>query len=351
MDNNDRKEREHIMKKCKSKLVFILYLVVTMLTSVASVGTSSEVYAAKKTPFKTHGTLKVKGTNLVDKNGKVVQLRGVSTHGLSWFPEYVNKAGFKTLRDDWNVNCIRLAMYTEEYAGYCSGGNQAELKALVKKGVKAATELGMYVIVDWHILNDGNPLTHVNEAKAFFQEMSKEFKKQDNVIYEICNEPNGSVTWSDVKKYANKIIPVIRKNDKNAIVLVGSPTWSQDTHEAVKSPLKYQNVMYTLHFYASTHKDFLRDRLKKCRKQGLPIFISEFGICDASGNGAIDYKEANEWKKLIDKYKISHVCWNLSNKAETSSLISSTCSKISNWKYSELSNQGKWIRKWMKSKK
>lgn len=48
-------------------------------------------------------------------------------------------------------------MYTEEYNGYCSGGNQAELKKLIDKGVRYATELGMYVIIDWHVLNDRTP--------------------------------------------------------------------------------------------------------------------------------------------------------------------------------------------------
>ncbi|MFR5027413.1 MAG: cellulase family glycosylhydrolase [Coprococcus sp.] len=54
---------------------------------------------------------------------------------------------------------MRLAMHTSEYNGYCSGGNQAQLRNQIYKGVKYATELGMYVIIDWHIeLRQSTPL-------------------------------------------------------------------------------------------------------------------------------------------------------------------------------------------------
>ena len=134
------------------------------------------------------GRLHVKGTKLVDKKGHEVQLRGVSTHGLSWYPQYVNDKCFAQLHDKWGANVVRLAMYTEEYNGYCSGDakNRSDLKKLIKKGVRLAKKHKMYVIVDWHILSDGNPNSHKKEAKAFFREMSREFKGYNNVIYEIC---------------------------------------------------------------------------------------------------------------------------------------------------------------------
>lgn len=81
------------------------------------------------------GRLHVKGTKLVDKKGHEVQLRGVSTHGLSWYPQYVNDKCFAQLHDKWGANVVRLAMYTEEYNGYCSGDakNRSDLKKLIKK--------------------------------------------------------------------------------------------------------------------------------------------------------------------------------------------------------------------------
>lgn len=302
-------------------------------------------------PVAKHGALKVKGANLVDKNGKKFQLYGMSTHGVAWFPQYINDKAFKTLRDDWNTNCIRLAMYTSEYNGYCTGGNQKELKKRIQNGVDYATRLGMYVIIDWHVLNDQDPGVYEAQAIAFFKEMSRKYKNYDNVIYEICNEPNSWATWDSIKRYADQVIPVIRANDKDAVIIVGTPTWSQDIDQALASPLKYKNVMYALHFYAATHTEWLRNRVETCVKQGLPVFISEFGMCDASGSGSNNFTQASAWMKLIKKYNLSYCCWNLSNKAETSSVISGGCQKTYGWKTKDLSEAGKWIRKQFRSEK
>lgn len=289
------------------------------------------------------GALSVKNGTLVDKNGKAIQLRGVSTHGLSWFGQYVNDACFSDVRNTWGANVVRLAMYTQEYGGYCSGGSKKDLRALVKQGVAYAKKNDLYVIVDWHILSDGNPLTHASEAKAFFKQMSSALKGYNNVLYEICNEPNGGTSWSDIKKYAKKIIPVIRANDKDAVVLVGTPTWSQELDKALASPLSYKNVMYTMHFYAGTHKDDLRQRLANAVDNGLPVFVSEFGICDASGNGNIDKYSANTWLKLLNKKGVSWCMWSLCNKEESASMLKGSVSKTSGFKSSDLTTSGKWL--------
>lgn len=290
-----------------------------------------------------NGALQVKGSQLVDSSGNAVQLRGISTHGLAWYPDYVRQECFSDLHS-WGANVIRLAMYTEEYGGYCSGGSQSDLKALVKKGVKYATAEDMYVIIDWHILSDGNPKTHLSEAKSFFKEMSAEFAGNQNVLYEICNEPNGGIGWSDIKSYAKEIIPVIRANDKDAIIIVGTPTWSQDVDQAAADPITgYSNIMYALHFYAATHKAELRNKMTAAVDAGLPVFVTEYGICDASGSGSVDTDSANQWVRTMDEYGISYVAWNLSNKEETSAIIASSVKKKSGFTRSDLSTSGKWV--------
>lgn len=291
------------------------------------------------------GRLHVKGTKLVDKKGHEVQLRGVSTHGLSWYPQYVNDKCFAQLHDKWGANVVRLAMYTEEYNGYCSGDakNRSDLKKLIKKGVRLAKKHKMYVIVDWHILSDGNPNSLKKEAKAFFREMSREFKGYNNVIYEICNEPNNGTSWKEIKSYARSVISTIRKNDKKAVIVVGTPTWSQDVDQAAADPIKGDNIMYALHFYAATHKADLRNKMTAAINKGLPVFVTEYGICDASGNGAIDKREADRWIQTMDEYGVSYIAWNLSNKQESSSIIKSSCPKVSGFKKSELSDEGRWL--------
>lgn len=292
----------------------------------------------------TAGALQVNGTQLTDENGAAVQLRGISTHGLAWFPGYVNEDCFRQFREEWNVNVMRLAMYTAESGGYCSGGDQNALKELIHNGVSYATSLDMYVIIDWHILSDGNPNTYKDKAKEFFAEMAEKYAGYNNVLYEICNEPNGGTSWSDIKSYAEEVIAVIRSYDEDGIIIVGTPNWSQYVDQAAADPITgYDNIMYALHFYAATHKESLRSTMTAAIDAGLPIFVTEYGICDASGNGAIDEKQANQWVSTMNSYGVSYVAWNLSNKGETSAMISSSCNKLSGFTESDLSASGKWL--------
>ena len=301
------------------------------------------------TPYGQHGALHVENGKLTDADGNTVQLYGMSTHGIAWFPQYINYDSFRTLRDDWNTNCIRLAMYTAEYGGYCAGGDKEQLKQLVRDGVSYATELGMYVIVDWHILSDCDPNQNKDEAIAFFREMSEAFADNDNVLYEICNEPNSGTSWDSIKSYAEEVIPVIREQKPDAVILVGTPTWSQEIDKSAASPLTFDNVMYTLHFYAGTHKDDLRNRLETCAQNNLPVFVSEFGMCDASGNGANDFDSTTKWLDLLNKYQISFCCWNLANKDESSSVFKAASTALSDWTDEDFNESGRWIRDYFRS--
>lgn len=290
------------------------------------------------------GRLHVEGTHLVDESGNYVWLRGVSTHGLAWYPQYVNMDAFRTLRDEWNVNVVRLAMYTEEYGGYCNGGDKDALKELIDKGVRYASELGMYVIIDWHILSDSNPYQNKDEAVSFFSEMAEKYAGSDNVLYEICNEPQNSEWNSVIKPYAVDIISCIRQYDSDAVIIVGTNTWSQDVDAVIGNQIDDDNVMYALHFYAGTHKEWIRNKLVAALDAGVAVFISECSICDASGNGGIDYDSAEEWMNLISSRGVSVIAWSLSNKNETSALISPSCDKTGDWSDDDLSETGKWFR-------
>lgn len=319
--------------------------IIVFLLSVVLLGGCTSKKETKQNPVsKTQDiSLHVENQHIVDSQGKEFILKGVSSHGLTWFPQYINKKSFQTLRDEFQVNTIRLAMYTAEDGGYCVSNNKTELEKLIDQGVQYTKELGMYVIIDWHILSDNNPLKYKKEAKDFFERISQKYKNEQHILYEICNEPNGETTWNDIKTYANEIIPVIRKNTDN-IIVVGTPTWSQDIDKVVQNPLKQDNIVYALHYYAATHQDELRQKYISCVDK-IPIFVSEFGICDASGNGNIDEQSADEWMRLLDENKTGRVLWNLSNKNETSAIIQSSCQKTSGWKQSDLTQSGLWLLK------
>lgn len=285
-----------------------------------------------------NGKLRVIGTQLSNERGEPVVLRGMSSHGLQWFANFADRASIaKTAQAGANV--FRLAMYTGEN-GYLSQPDN--IKNTLYRGVDAAIAEDMYVIIDWHILSDGNPMTNADAAESFFNEVSAKYGNYDNVIYEICNEPNGNVTWSgDVKPYAERIIPVIRANDPDSIILVGSPTWSQDINAAADDPLAYDNIMYTCHFYAGTHTAWLRDRITYAIGKGAPIFISEWGTSAADGNGGVFLEESQRWLEFLNANNISWVNWSLCDKNEASAAIAPDAGV--NWSADTLSQSGKFV--------
>ena len=298
------------------------------------------------TKYDKYGALHVNAKGkLVDRNGDKVVLHGYSTHGLSWYPQYVNRDFFKFMSEKWNVDVVRLAMYTEELDGYCVGDeeNKKKLIEVIDRGVKAATEIGLYVIIDWHILQDSNPLIHKDEAISFFELMAKKYHAYGNVFYEICNEPNKDCPWEDIKTYAEAVIPVIRKYDKYAVILCGTPSWSQDVDMPAADPVTIDdNLMYVLHFYADTHRQKLRDKFEVAAKQGLPLFITEFGCCDASGNFTNNFEEADKWIKLADEYDVSFIMWNIANRDESSASFVPQCEKVTDFTDEDLNEACKW---------
>lgn len=291
-------------------------------------------------PVAKHGWLHLNGTQLVNQNNQAVQLRGMSTHGLQWFGQYVNFNSLLTLRDDWKIDIIRAAMYTDE-GGYLS--NPAVKDKLIET-IELAEQLGIYVLVDWHILRDNNPMSHVNEAKNFFADISARYGSKAHVIYEICNEPNGSVYWnSDIKPYAEMVIPSIRANSPNSIVIVGTGTWSQDVQDAAANPLSFANIMYTLHFYAGSHGQWLIDRASAAH-QKIAIFVTEWGTSSADGAGSVNYGESDRWMDFLNRESISWCNWSLCDKNEATAALNPGASVNGGWSTSQLSASGNYVR-------
>jgi aryl-phospho-beta-D-glucosidase BglC (GH1 family) len=286
-----------------------------------------------------NGRLQVIGTQLCNESGDAIILNGMSSHGLQWFPQFADYDSIKAAAD-LGANVFRFAMYTEEN-GYISNPS---VKDTLFSGVDNALALDMYAIVDWHILSDGNPMTHKDEAVAFFREAAQRYASSPGVIFEICNEPNGDISWSDdVKPYAQEVIGAIREINPNAVILVGSPTWSQDLHMAAADPLEFGNIMYTCHFYAGTHTQWLRDRIKSVMDMGLPVFVSEWGMSAADGSGGIYPEEAQRWIDFMNENNISRVNWSWCDKAETSAALVSGANTADGISDDELTQSGKFV--------
>ena len=298
------------------------------------------------------GQLQVIDGSLCGEDGQPVMLRGVSSYGLPMGDGFVNEPLFYELSQDLGVNVFRLAMYTYGVGavGYCTGGNQEQVKQTVLNGVELAAKADMYAIVDWHVLQDGDPNQFIDEAMTFFAEVSETLADCNNVLYEICNEPNG-VEWPDIKSYAESVIPVIRENDPDSVIIVGTPIWSQRVDEAAKDPLEFDNLLYTLHFYSATHKDELRAVAQEARDAGLPIFVTEYGITAASGGFPRDLEEADRWIDFLEEEGISYCMWSFSKIPEPCSAIRNTCLKYNGFTEEDYTETGLWLIETLKNHK
>lgn len=312
---------------------------VKVMSQSAESKTGSCVYDGKGVSV--HGQLRVEGTQLLDEQGKQVVLHGMSSHGMAWYPQFTGEHTLESIREKGG-NIFRAAMYTAETGGYCEG-NAQEAKQLTFDAVDRAIALDLYVVIDWHILSDHTPQLHKEEALEFFKEASERYAGNPAVIYEICNEPNGTDWSSDIKPYAMEVIPVIRKNSPEAVVLVGCNTWSQDVDVASMDKLDFENVMYTFHFYAGTHMlDAFRGKIETALGNGCGIFVSEWGTSRADGSNGVFPEESRRWLDYLDEKGMSWINWSLSDKEESSAaFLPGTDSE--NFGEEDLSESGRFV--------
>ncbi|MCQ4035122.1 cellulase family glycosylhydrolase [Kaistella montana] len=286
-----------------------------------------------KNPVQEIGNLQVIGTQLSDQHGKAVRLIGTSFGWSNFHPRFYNAKAVKWLKKDWNVNVVRASMGIEPENAYLQNPNTN--KKLIEKVIDGAIKEGIYVIIDWHA-----HVIHTKEAKDFFAEMAIKYGKHPNIIYEIYNEPVKD-SWEQVKSYSEEIIAEIRKNDDDNLILVGCPEWDQRIDWVQQNPIKNaKNIMYTVHFYAGTHGQWLRDRTDAALKAGIPVFISESAGMEASGDGKIDDAE---WQRYIDwmnEKKLSWITWSISDKKESCSMLLPSAESTGNWKISDLNESG-----------
>ncbi|HEX3028140.1 MAG TPA: carbohydrate-binding domain-containing protein [Clostridia bacterium] len=336
--------RKNGTKRILSLLMVFMLLVSTLPLQVVGAAEPKDSHLVFNTTAEkpsSGGALQLLTVNgektLCNQKGDPIQLRGMSTAGLQWFPEIINNNAFAALSNDWNSNVIRLAMYVGE-TGYGTG-DQAHRDAIKKRvtdGIDYAVANDMYVIVDWHVLTPGNPNDAVySGALDFFTQISQKYPNNKNIIYELANEPNGNADngmpndatgWAAVKSYAEPIIKMLRDSGNENIVIVGNPNWSQRPDLAADNPIIDANTMYSVHFYTGTHavstdstdRSNIMSNARYALENGVAVFATEWGTSQASGDGGPYLTEADQWLEFLNAHNISWCNWSLTNKNETS---------------------------------
>lgn len=358
--NHRRNSRKFLLYLIKTAVVLLTATVLLLLFQMSELKQSNEDLSTEMTEIleenqqmqgeikdlttqtggiEENGSLIVEGAQLLDEKGNPVMLRGISSHGIAWYPEYANYRSLKTLKD-YGANVFRIAMYVEQSDGYLE---EPELnRKLLYSAIENSLAADLYTIVDWHVLRDENPNRHAEEAISVFEEIAKRYGDEPGIIYEICNEPNGDTTYDDIINYAEQVIPVIRKYAPNALILVGTPRFCTSLSEAVENPIQYPNIMYTYHFYAGVSDcKYAIEEISNGLENGLPVFISEWGLDDyretKEGQG---WKDTVQFLDFLEEKNISWINWSLCNKDEGYSMISPNVDKLYGWKADEITDSG-----------
>ena len=171
--------------KGQARWMSILGIAVILLATCGVDDTQQALDKNGKPVVERFGKLQVIGTQLCSEAGKPIQLRGMSSFGLQWAGKYANEDVIRWLRDDWNMQVWRAAMYLTE-GGYIQN---PVIKEKVISSIEAALKLGIYVIVDWHVLSDKNPQAYQAKAIEFFTDIAQQYGKYPHIIYEICMSP------------------------------------------------------------------------------------------------------------------------------------------------------------------
>lgn len=322
---------------------YLLAVGFAILLSACATASSIGSAAPRGSPVAEHGALSVQAGKVVDEDGEPVTLRGMSLFWSQWEPEYYSRETIDWLADDWKVDIVRAAIVAE---GADSARHHFEREfAKASAVIDAAVANGLYVIVDWHAHRP-----YPEHAEYFLTRIAEKYGHLPNLIYEPFNEPlREGVDWSrDVKPYHQRVVGAIRAVDPDNLVIVGSPSWSQDVDVAAADPLEFDNVAYTLHYYAATHKEELRAKADEALDAGLALFITEFGVVEATGDGPIDRASSEAWWDWAEENDVSWLAWSIADKDETSAALKPG-TPPAGWREDQLTEGGKLLRERLRS--
>jgi len=310
-----------------------------LFSSVIGLALTAVYASAGATPVERHGALRVEGNRILDRAGNPAVLRGMSFFWSQWMGQYYTTNVVQWLRNDWACDVVRVAV------GVTPDGVLGHPEKEISKAkvvIQAAIDCGMYVVVDWH---DHNAYEHQAPAIAFFEEIARTYGKKPNIIYETWNEPLAKHDWITViKPYHEAVVAKIRAIDPDNLIVLGTQTWSQDVDKASLNPVKGVNLAYTLHYYAATHKEGLRQKARTALAKGVALFVTEWGTCEASGNGKLDEEECRLWFTFMEKHNLSWCNWSIADKVETSAALRPKASPNGGWSSNELSPSGQFVR-------
>ncbi|HZU81840.1 MAG TPA: cellulase family glycosylhydrolase [Polyangiaceae bacterium] len=251
--------------------------------------------------------LSVSGNKLQDPTGKTIILRGSSLIDIGALYAYggMSVTGITSRLDKIAAagvqgHVVRMPVYPEiTYNGTsptCSpvpypvgSGPSAKctpktpltaaayVSTVLQPAVDYATGKGLYVIVDFHQIDNATTGTSAADATTFWTDIAPRFASYGNVFYELFNEPiDTSATWATLKPVVQGLIDTVRSSAPNNVLIVPSNSWDQRPGDAASDPPQGTNLMYTAHIYPSNWGQAFQTQVATAVTKA-PVFVTEWG--------------------------------------------------------------------------
>lgn len=310
------------------------YAVNGVSTTVCSVdGTPTDaglysLYNVNKDLYFFRGSPEKSDKHIVGNDGKPIELRGIGTHAPLQYSNLHSYEMFESLQR-MGINLIRISVYLEDYSflnsdsikayGYLS--KPEETKKEIEKIVNYCEQLGMYVLIDWHVYSwgagSGTGIFHQDEATEFFTYFCNLYKDKSFVMWEIANEPHHQ-TIEEYLPFIKTMHALIHGIIDNPIVITGT---CKDDTLTLWQTLKdngMEDIFISPHAYG-TSIDV--DRYKSLWDADFPLFNTEWGNAQSSGDGDREDARATALMKYYHNEKIPQSVWKLTDQNMTTAVL------------------------------
>lgn len=148
---------------------------------------------------------------------------------------------------------------------------------VLKPAVDYATSKSLYVIIDFHQIDNATSGTSAADATSFWTDIAPQFATYPNVLFEPFNEPiDTMVPWATLKPVVQGWIDIIRAAAPNNVIVVPSNSWDQHPGDAAGNPPRGTNFVFTAHIYPSNWSTAFQTQVATAVAQA-PVFVSEWG--------------------------------------------------------------------------
>jgi endoglucanase len=291
----------------------LVFSFIISLLPVLAIGQTNDQKAAWADP-EVHGQLSTLENTIIGENGDHVRLKGGALMDII---SYNYREQMISYLKNTGANAIRVPIHWGR-AGFA--GNYGVFWQRFQQLVDFAIDQNFYVIADFHAVADPRAPGLESLAETFFTDVAETYGGTGHILYEVLNEPPGKsnyssyVPWSAIKSYATSLIDLIRSIDEQAIVIVGTPNWSQFVDVAIADPIERPNLVYAFHFYATLHK--FDDKLYDWSRE-VPIMVTEWaGQTPENSDGKIDFKSLIQYIEWMNEESVSWLAWSYSDESQ-----------------------------------